>query len=146
MSTDHGQYAQTFHQLDHLENLDFQQLFKAPSAISLTEIIHSAGHFPRSIDPNISEDLTKPISMGELESTLKWFKKDKSRGPYGWSIELYLPSFDTLYMDLLKVVEECRITGHMYEFINFTFIALIPNGSTLWNSQGGTVVTVEKSH
>ena len=64
--------------------------------------------------------------MGKLESTLKWFKKDKSLGLDGWSIEFYLPYFDTLGMDLLKVVEECRITGHMYDVINSTFIALIP--------------------
>jgi len=31
---------------------------------------------------------------------------------------------------LLKVVEECRITGRMYEAINSTFIALIPKLET----------------
>lgn len=44
-------------------------------------------HFPRFVDPNISEDLTKPITIGELESTLKWFKEDKIPSPDGWSVE-----------------------------------------------------------
>jgi len=71
MSTNHGQYAQTFHQLDHFGNSDFQQLFKAPPWISLTEIIRIASYFLRYIDPDIYEDLTKPISMDELERTLQ---------------------------------------------------------------------------
>ena len=55
-----------FHQLDHFRNSDFQQLFKAPPRISLIEIVRIAGYFPWYIDPDISEDLTKPIFMGEL--------------------------------------------------------------------------------
>eukprot|EP00253_Pinus_taeda_P031755 PITA_31755 len=34
--------------------------------------------------------------------------------------------FDTLGEDILKVVEDCRINGKMYEAFNTTFIALIP--------------------
>lgn len=64
--------------------------------------------------------------MGELESTLKWFKKDKSLGPDRWSMEFYLAFFETLGLDLLKVIDECTIYGCMYEAINTTFIALVP--------------------
>lgn len=53
--------------------------------------------------------------MGELESTLKWFKKDKSPGPYGWSVEFYLAFFELLGKDLLQIIEECRTSGQMYE-------------------------------
>eukprot|EP00253_Pinus_taeda_P033689 PITA_33689 len=30
-------------------------------------------------------ELTSPVSSAELERTLKWFKKDKSPGPNGWT-------------------------------------------------------------
>lgn len=67
--------------------------------------------------------------MGELEYTLKWFKKDKSPGPDGWFVEFYTAFFEILGEDLLKVIEECRILGRMYEAFNSTFIALIPKSN-----------------
>jgi len=59
--------------------------------------------------------------MEELEGTLKWFKKDKSPGPDGWPVEFYLAFLELLGKDLLAVIEESRITGHIHPFI-----ALIP--------------------
>lgn len=64
--------------------------------------------------------------MGELEGTLKWFRKDKSLGPDGWSVEFYLAFFELLWKDMLQVIEECRINGRMYDSFNSTFISLIP--------------------
>lgn len=72
------------------------------------------------------EDLIKHVTMGELESTLKWFKKDKSQGLDGWSVEFYLSFFDIIGPNLLKVIKDCRTSRRMYEAINTTFIALIP--------------------
>lgn len=43
--------------------------------------------------------------MGELESTSKWFKKDKIIGLDGWPVEFYIAFFETLGEDLLKVIE-----------------------------------------
>lgn len=45
-----------------------------------------ANHFPRFVNGEDIEDLTTPVTSGELESTLKWFKKDKSPGLNGWTI------------------------------------------------------------
>lgn len=64
--------------------------------------------------------------MGELEATLKWFKKYKSPRPDGWPVEFYTAFFELLGEYLLKVIEDCRIIGLMYEAFNTTFIALIP--------------------
>lgn len=66
------------------------------------------------------------MTMGELKITLKWFKKDTSVGPDGWRVEFYLSFFEIIGLDLLKVVEECRTMGRMYEAINSAFIVLIP--------------------
>jgi len=65
-----------------------------------------------------------------LESTLKWFKKDKNPGPDGWTIEFYLAFYETIGYDFLKVVGECRTLGHMYEAIKSTFIVLIPKSDS----------------
>jgi len=70
------------------------------------------------------------MKSSELESMLKWFKKDKSLGPDGWTIEFYLAFYDLLGQDMLKVVEECRLSGSLYNAINSTFIALIPKSDT----------------
>jgi len=71
-------------------------------------------------------ELNREVTLGELEATLKWFKKDKSPSPNGWSVEFYLAFFDILGHDLLKVIEECKKTRRIHGAINSTFIALIP--------------------
>lgn len=65
--------------------------------------------------------------MEELEATLKWFMKDKSPGPDGWTIEFYLAFFDVLGTNLLHVIEDSRINGRIDPSITYTFTALIPN-------------------
>eukprot|EP00253_Pinus_taeda_P010037 PITA_10037 len=81
-------------------------------------------------------ELTKEITIGELEATLKWFKKDKSPGLDGWSIKFYLDFFETLGNDLLNVIEHSRTSGKIHESFTSTFFALIPksdNPSTFDN-------------
>jgi len=55
-------------------------------------------------------DLHREVTLGELEVTLKWFKKDKSPILDGWLVEFYLEFFDILGQDLLKVIRDCRMT------------------------------------
>lgn len=56
--------------------------------------------FPRFIDYDATLDLIREVTLGELEATLKWFKRYKSLGPDGWNVEFYLDFFDTLGEDL----------------------------------------------
>lgn len=125
-ATEHCQVSHTFHQLAHLGNTHFHQLFRAPHGASLAKIIHISRLFPLFVNHDALEDFTKPMTMGELESSLKWFKKDKITGLDGWTIEFYHAFFEIIGLDLLKVVEECRTLGCMYEAINSTFIVFIP--------------------
>lgn len=62
----------------------------------------------------------------ELQEVLSSFKKDKSLGPDGWSIEFFQSSSDILGRDLLRVVSEARLNGRILAPFNATFIALIP--------------------
>lgn len=118
--------AATHPQLAQLGISHFKQRFKAPLAPSLLEIINLVGHFLRYLDLDGIDDLIKPISIGELESTLKWFKRDKSPCPDGWSMEFYIAFVDIIGPDLLGVIEESRTLGRIYAPLNSTYIALIP--------------------
>ena len=55
-----------------------------------------------------------PVSKDEVEATLKSMQKEKSPGPDGWTVELFLHFFDTLGEDLTAVVEESRVSGLVY--------------------------------
>lgn len=79
------------------------------------------------MDQDRGDGLLALVTMGELEAIIKWFKRDKSLGPDGWSIEFYIAFFDILEHELLQIIEECRTSGRMYDAFTSTFIALIPN-------------------
>eukprot|EP00253_Pinus_taeda_P008490 PITA_08490 len=121
-----GGLANTFNKLSQLGTNHFRTIYKAPPGTNLAEIINLANHFPRFVNEEEAEELIAPVTMEELESTIKWFKKDKSPGPDGWTIEFYLAFFDLLGQDMLRVVEESRTSGSLYHAINSTLIALIP--------------------
>lgn len=77
------------------------------------------------MDQEEGGELTKEVTLEELEATLKWFKKGKSPEPNGWLIEFYLAFFDIIGGDLLKIVEDSRTRGYLETYITSTFIALI---------------------
>lgn len=121
--------SETISSFDGLANLGvnhFQTLYKAQARSSLAEIIQLAQHFSHFADVEENAELMDEVSMDELKTTLHSFQKDKSPGPDGWTIELFLGFFDVMGEDLLKVVEESRRSGRIHAPINATFIALIP--------------------
>eukprot|EP00253_Pinus_taeda_P023181 PITA_23181 len=119
-------WASTHPQLSRMGITHFKRQFTAPSVINLSDIINLAGHFPRFVDQEEARDLNQPVTMEELEGTLKWFKRDKSPGLDGLPVEFYLAFLDLLGGDLLAVIEESRTSGHIHPPINFTYLALIP--------------------
>lgn len=116
--------------LSHLGTSHFKNLFTNPPRSNLADIINVARHFPRFVNDDKVEELIALVTAGELEGTLKWFKKDKSLGPDGWTMEFYLAFYELQGNDLIKVVEECRIFGSIYNVVNTTFIALIPKSDS----------------
>lgn len=89
------------------------------------EIMRVVEHFPRFVQQEDMEDLMMKVMKEDLEATIKWFKKYKSPGPYGWTIEFYIAFFDILGDDLLKIVEDCKRSGRISLAIKSTFIAVI---------------------
>eukprot|EP00253_Pinus_taeda_P025252 PITA_25252 len=112
--------------LARLANAHFRGIYKAPGDINILEIMRIAELFPIFVDQDDSEELQKEVTLVELEATLKWFKKDKSPAPDGWTIEFYIAFFDMLGQDLLHIVEDSRRRGRISSAIKSTFISLIP--------------------
>jgi len=73
-----GAYIKTFWVLASLENAHFKGIYKEPSIATLAEVMHIAQTLPRFLDEESKQELTKEVTLGELEATLKWLKKDKS--------------------------------------------------------------------
>eukprot|EP00253_Pinus_taeda_P031803 PITA_31803 len=130
LPTPDGQIADTFNKLAHLGTSHIRELYKCPREVNLPDIINVATHFPRFVEEEDVGELNIPVSVEELEGVMKWFKKDKSPSPDGWTIEFYLAFLNVLGQDLLGVIEERRTTGSIYHAINSTFIALIPKSDT----------------
>lgn len=130
LPTPEGDMADSFNKLAHLGISHFRELYRCPPEVNLPDIIQVASHFPRFVEDEDVELLNASVTSGELEGILKWFKKDKSPGPDGWTIEFYLAFYDILGQDLLNVVEESRTSGSIYHAINSTFIALIPKSDS----------------
>jgi hypothetical protein len=82
--------------------------------------------YPKMLDINEAKELYKHVTLTELKVILKMFKKEKSLGPNGWSVELYLHFFEIMGEDLLDLVEETQTSGRINGSINSTFIAMIP--------------------
>jgi len=104
----------------------FKNFFK-PSTHDITEEqVRVANLYPKMLDINEAEELYKHVTLTELEAILKMFKKEKSSGRDGWSVEMYLHFFEIMGEDLLDLVEETRTSGSINGSINSTFIAMIP--------------------
>eukprot|EP00253_Pinus_taeda_P035638 PITA_35638 len=95
----------------------------------MADIIRVAQLFPRFLEQEEERELIREVTMEESKATLKWFKKDKSLGPDGWTIEFYLAFFDIIGTDLLHVIEDSRISGRIEASITSTFIVLIPKAN-----------------
>lgn len=52
----------------------FGNIYKSTPNASLVEIMRTKQLFPRFVKQEEGSELTKEVSLGELEDTLKWFK------------------------------------------------------------------------
>eukprot|EP00253_Pinus_taeda_P004149 PITA_04149 len=103
-----------------------KNLFTDPGEITIAEVIKTAQCFPKYVEEEEVEDHHGPVSKEEVESVIKSMAKEKSLGPDGWTIELFLHFFDLIGAEITEVVEESRMKGEVYNPFNATFIALIP--------------------
>jgi ribonuclease HI len=107
----------------------FNSFFKVTSAPHLAAQVELASLFPKMVTTEEAIALEAPCTKEELFVVLKGFKKEKSPGPDGWSVELYLHFFDLMFQDLLDAVEDSRIRGVVSPQLNRTFVVLIPKSN-----------------
>lgn len=103
-----------------------KSFFAAQDQSSVNEQVITAGLFSRMVNQEEVKFMESPCTLDELKEVLKLFKKDKSPGPDGWTIEFFIYFFDLVGGDLLEMVEEFRIRGEVVAGLNLTFLALIP--------------------
>jgi hypothetical protein len=82
--------------------------------------------FPSFVDEEDNRALMDEVTEDELKEFLHSFQKDKIPGLDGWTIDLFVGIFEFIGKDILKVVEESRLNGHIHAPLNANFIALIP--------------------
>eukprot|EP00253_Pinus_taeda_P015727 PITA_15727 len=126
LKNEEGREAKTFESLSALGQNHFQNLFADQGEVTIAEVIKTAQCFPRYVEEEEAEDLLRPVTKEEVESVIKSMEKEKSPGPGGWTIELFLHFFELIGAEITDVVEESRKKGEVYSPFNATFIALIP--------------------
>jgi len=73
-------------------------------------------YFPRFItEQEENEELSTEVPKEELKAVLESFKKAKSPGFDGWTVEFHSVIYD-LMRDILKVVGETRSSGKVLGF------------------------------
>ena len=104
----------------------FKNIFSDDNLTTILAQLTVIKLYPSFFSPEEHSNFTTKVTLLEIESALKSFKKDKALGPDGFLVEFYLPFFDLLGNDLLQLVEESQMTGKFLPSINSTFITLIP--------------------
>ena len=108
----------------------FQHIFKARSNLTISNQLAVTRNYPRIFLEEEGLRLAEPINLSEILTTLKEFKASKSPRPDGWTVEFYLGFYENLGKDLLAVVEESCMVGHLHPTMNSIFISLIPKTDT----------------
>jgi hypothetical protein len=93
--------------------------------VTIAEIVKMTSFFPSFVNEEDNQKLMEDISKDELHLVLHTFLKNKSPGPDDLPIEFSLGFYETLEEDLMRVINESRLSWRMLAAFNSTFIALI---------------------
>eukprot|EP00253_Pinus_taeda_P003035 PITA_03035 len=126
LKDEEGREVSSFPELSGLGKRHFQNIFADQGEATIAEVFSTVQSFPRFIEEDEAEDLTIPVTKEEIEAAMKLMGKDKSPGPDGWTIELFLHFYEQIGAEITEVVEESWLKGVIYKPFNSTFIALIP--------------------
>lgn len=74
----------------------FGNIYKDVGDCVLQDQIKVARLYPRFFNEHDVDHLQKEVSLIEIEDALKLFAKEKSPGPDGWSVELFIHFFDVM--------------------------------------------------
>ena len=83
LSDEDGNFYEDETALKELSQTHFANIFKDDGGTCLFHQLKVVLLYPRMIPEVNASDLTCPVSLGEIESALKSFKKDRIPGPNG---------------------------------------------------------------
>ena len=81
-------------QLKEMGIKHFSVIFKDDNKTNILDQLNIVHLFPTFLSSEEAESFSTLITVGEVEGDLKYFKRDKSPGPDGWPVELFLVFFD----------------------------------------------------
>ena len=113
-------------QLKELGVSHFSELFSDDGLTNIEDQLKVVRPFPTMVSDEEKYVFLSDITLSEIESILKGFKKEKSPGPDGWPVEFYLHFFHLIGMDILRAVDQYRKEGRISGSLNSTFVTLIP--------------------
>jgi hypothetical protein len=121
-----GNSATTDSKLHSMAFNHFRTQYKANESENIDVQFDVLQTIPRFFNESDNQNIGKPVTIDELKDTIDKMPKDKSPGPDGWTQELFQHFFEIMGMDLLKAVEESRLTRKIPGALNATFFTLIP--------------------
>ena len=83
----------------------FADLYKEPDTVTIEDQLEVLNLFPSYVSNEDNRSIFIPVTIKEVETTLKNFAKDKSPGPDGWTVEFFLHFFDMLGLELVEAIE-----------------------------------------
>jgi len=91
----------------------------------MAKIVRLVGYFPGFVNEEENKSLIKEATKDELKEVIHIFQKVKSPRLDSWSVEFFLGPYYLIGKDILSVVEEYRLEGHIHAPLYTTFNALI---------------------
>lgn len=80
IKSEEGNTAKSFEELSLLVRNQFKKLFKAPTKVSIAEVVRMAQNFPRYMDDANNEIIMGEVTKGEVKGILRSMQKDKNPG------------------------------------------------------------------
>lgn len=79
--------------IEYAAFLHFKQHFEEPKSAHIGDQLKVLKLYPSFFTPEEGFQIDRPVSLEEYENVLKGFKKERSPGPDGRSIDLFLKFF-----------------------------------------------------
>lgn len=104
----------------------FSDIYRKTGINNLQEQMKIIQVMPRLFSEEDCTGIFAPVTLEEIAFILKDMECDKSLGPDGWTCEFFTQFFDILGPELVRLVDEARVTGRILAGVNATFFSLIP--------------------
>ena len=105
----------------------YETLFASEDSPEVESIrVRCKNFFPKKLDPNDIADLSKNISVEEIEGAIKALNNERAPGPDGFSVEFYKSNIGWICNDLLDLYSKALNNGTLGQDINRGIIKLLP--------------------